>query len=120
MIRFACICVSLAIGIAAQSPAPSGEKINLDALAKIKAESAKQPQQLMEIARNITTVSGPRLTNSANVRAAGEYARKKLVEWKLDDVRLETWNFGNGWVNERFAIKVASDPSMALLAYPKA
>jgi hypothetical protein len=81
----------------AQSPSPSTEKINLDALAKIKMESARQ-SQLMEVARNITTVSGPRLTNSANVRAAGEYARKKLVEWKLDDVRLETWNFGNGWV----------------------
>jgi hypothetical protein len=105
----------LALVLAAQNP----EKINLDSLAKIKTEASRQPQ-LMEIARNITTVSGPRLTNSANVRAAGEYARKKLVEWKLDDVHLETWNFGNGWVNERFSIKVASDPAMTLLAYPKA
>jgi len=118
IIAVACL-LSLAIVIAAQSPSPSTEKINLDALAKIKTESARQ-SQLMEVARNITTVSGPRLTNSANVRAAGEYARKKLVEWKLDDVHLDTWNFGNGWMNERFSIKVASDPTMTLLAYPKA
>jgi hypothetical protein len=111
--------LSLAFVIAAQSPAPSSEKINLDALAKIKTEATRQPQ-LMEVARNITTVSGPRLTNSANVRVAGEYARKKLVEWKLDDVHLETWNFGNGWVNEKFSIKIDSDPSMNLMAYPKA
>jgi len=118
IIAVACL-LSLAIVIAAQTPTSSTEKINLDALGKIKAEAARQ-SQLMEVARNITIVSGPRLTNSANVRAAGEYVRKKLVEWKLDDVHLETWNFGNGWKNEQFSIKVASDPAMPLLAYPKA
>ena len=100
---------------AAQSP----EKVNLDALAKIKAEASRQ-SQLMEVARNITTVSGPRITNSPNVRAAGDYARKKLVEWKLDDVHLETWNFGNGWTNDKFSIRLDSDPSLNLLAYSKA
>jgi len=109
--------LSLALAIVA-SPAQSPERINLDALQKIKTEATRQ-SQLMEVARGITA-TGPRITNSANVRAAGEYARKKLVEWKLDDVHLETWNFGNGWANEKFSIKVASDPSMNLLAYSKA
>jgi len=115
---FAVVCV-LSLGLvlavrAAQSP----EKINLDALAKIKAEASRQ-SQLMDVARNITTVSGPRMTNSPNVRAAGEYARKKLVEWKLDDVHLETWNFGSGWSNDKFSMKLASDPNLSFLAYSK-
>jgi hypothetical protein len=116
---FAALCVlSLAL-VSASRAAQSPEKIDLDALAKIKAEASRQ-SQLMEVARNITTVSGPRTTNSPNVRAAGEYARKKLVEWKLDDVHLETWNFGNGWTNDKFSIKLASDPTLNLLAYSKA
>jgi carboxypeptidase Q len=94
------------------------ERVNSDALAKIKSEAARQ-SQLMEVARNITTVSGPRITNSPNARAAGEYARKKLVEWKLDDVHLETWNFGNGWTSDRFSMTLASDPNLSLLAYSK-
>jgi hypothetical protein len=116
---FAVLCVlSLALVVATRA-AQSPEKVNLDALAKIKAEASRQ-SQLMEVARNITTVSGPRITNSPNVRAAGEYARKKLVEWKLDDVHLETWNFGNGWTSDKFSIKLDSDPTLNLLAYSKA
>jgi hypothetical protein len=115
----AALCVlSLAL-VTATRAAQSAENVNLDALARIKAEASRQ-SQLMEVARNITTVSGPRITNSPNVRAAGEYARKKLVEWKLDDVHLETWNFGNGWTNDKFSIKLDSDPSLSLQAYSKA
>ena len=117
--NFAVLCVlSLALAVATRA-AQSPEKVNLDALAKIKAEASRQ-SQLMEVARNITTVSGPRITNSPNVRAAGEYARKKLVEWKLDDVQLDTWNFGNGWTSDKFSIQLASDPNLNLLAYSKA
>ena len=109
----------VSLGLAAATrPAQSPERINLDALAKIKAEASRQPQ-LMEVARNITTVSGPRVTNSPNIRNAAEFARKKLVEWKLDDVRLETWTFGNGWTSDRFSLTVVSDPALKLQAYSK-
>src|SRR5436190_776129 len=102
------------IVITAQTP----ERVDLTAIEKIKAEANRQ-SQLMEVARNITTVSGPRITNSPNVRAAAEYARKKLVEWKMDDVHLETWNFGNGWTSDKFSLKVSSDPNGTYLAYSK-
>src|SRR3954470_20817526 len=112
----AAICgLLLTLIVTAQTP----ERVDLNAIEKIKAEANRQ-SQLMEVARNIISVSGPRITNSPNIRAAGEYARKKLVEWKLDDVHLETWNFGNGWTNEKFSIKLASDPNLNLLAYSKA
>jgi len=105
----------LTLTISAQAP----ERVDVASVEKIKAEAARQSQAI-EIARNLTNVYGARLTNSPGIKAAGEYARKKLVEWKLDDVRLETWNFGNGWTNEKFSVKVASDPALSLLAYPKA
>src|SRR5262245_20944507 len=100
----------LSIVLAAQAPS---ERINLEAVEKIKAEAARQPQS-MEIARNLINVYGARLTNSPSIKAAGEYARKKLVEWKLDDVHLEPWNFGNGWTNEKFSINVVSEPTLSL------
>ena len=73
----------------------------------------------MDIATVLTNTYGPRLTNSANIKAAGEYARKKLVEWQLANVRLETFNFGNGWTNERFSIKLPTDPTVTFRAYSK-
>jgi len=112
----AAICgLLLTLIVTAQTP----ERVDLNAIEKIKAEANRQ-SQLMEVARNITTVSGPRITNSPNVRAAGEYARKKLVEWKLDDVHLETWNFGNGWTGDKFSLRVSTDPpNTTYLAYSK-
>lgn len=106
--------LSLALIVAAQST----ERVDLQAIEKIKTEAGRQ-SQLMEVARNITTVSGPRLTNSPNLRAAGEYASKKLVSWKLDDVHNEPWNFGNSWSNDKFSMKIASNSTLALLAYSK-
>jgi len=106
--------LSLALTIAAQTQ----ERVNVQAIDKIKAEEARQ-SQVMEIAGTLTNTYGPRLTNSANIKAAGEYARKKLVEWKLDDVHLEPWNFGNGWSNDKFTVKVMSDPSISLVATTK-
>ena len=75
------ICLVVFTSRAAQSP----EQINLDALAKIKTEASRQ-SQLMEVARNITTVSGPRVTNSPNLRTAATFALKTLADWKLSDV----------------------------------
>src|SRR5262245_46702157 len=49
----------LAFATAAQSP----ERINLDAIEKIKSEAARQ-SQVMDIAQSLTNVYGPRLTNS--------------------------------------------------------
>ena len=105
----------LVLTMTAQAPEP----VNIAAIEKIKAEAARLPQ-VMDVAGVLVNTHGARLTNSPSARAAGEYVRKKLVEWKLADVRLETFSFGNGWTNDRFSIKVVSEPGLTLLAYPKA
>ena len=97
--------------------AQTHEPVDLKAIDRILA--AQKTSQVMDIAGVLTNTYGPRLTNSTNVKAAGEYARKKLVEWKLSDVRLETFNFGNGWTNEQFTMKLASDPGVSFQAYSK-
>src|SRR6185436_6293730 len=103
----------LLLTVVAQTPEP----VDTAAVDKIKA--AAKTSQVMDMATTITNTYGARLTNSASVKAAGEYARKKLVEWKLTDVQLQTFNFGNGWTNDRFTLKVANEPTPILQAYSK-
>jgi hypothetical protein len=111
----AVICLLLVLAAAAQVSEP----VDNAAIEKIKAEAARASQAL-DIANVLTNTYGARLTNAPSTRAAGAYAQKKLLEWKLADVRLETWNFGYGWTNERFTMKLASDPGTSFLAAPKA
>src|SRR5687768_4507172 len=92
----------------AQTPEP----VDTAAIEKIKA--AQKTSQVMEMATAITNTYGARLTNSASVKAAGEYTRKKLVEWKLTEVQLQTFNFGNGWTSDRFSVKVANEPTVTM------
>ena len=106
-------CLSLLLTLTAQTPEP----VDFKTIDRIVA--AEKTSQVMEIAGVLTNTYGPRLTNSSNLKAAGEYARKKLVEWKLVDVRLETFNFGNGWTNDGFTMKLASDPTVSFQAYSK-
>src|SRR5688572_26817486 len=79
------------------------ERVDLDAIYKIKDEGFNR-SQVMEILSYLTDVHGPRLTGSPQIKAAAEYARKKLVEWELVKVNLETWGqFGRGWTNEKLS-----------------
>ena len=106
-------CLSLLLTVTGQAP----ESVDTKVIDRIIA--AEKTSQVMDIATVLTNTYGPRLTNSTNIKGAGEYARKKLVEWQLANVRLETFNFGNGWTNDRFSIKLASDPTLTFRAYSK-
>jgi len=105
--------LSLLFTVVAQTPEP----VDTAAIEKIKA--AGKTSQVMDMATYITNTYGARLTQSASVKAAGEYARKKLVEWKLTGVELQTFNFGNGWTNDRFTLRVANDPTLTMQAHSK-
>jgi hypothetical protein len=49
------------------------------------------PPPIMETLFNLTDHYGPRLTNSPQFRAAGDWAVKQLTEWGLSNVHLEKW-----------------------------
>jgi len=51
---------------------------------------ARQP--VMETLYNLTDRYGPRLTNSPQYRAAGDWAVTQLKEWGLSNVHLEPWS----------------------------
>jgi carboxypeptidase Q len=80
-----------------------------------------QRSHVMEVMGYLTDVYGPRLTNSPNIREAGEYAVKTLGSWGLANVHEETWGpFGRGWSNELFEANEIAPRHFPLIAYPKA
>jgi len=97
------------------------ERVDLDAVYKIKDEGLNR-SQVMSTLSYLTDVYGPRLTGSPQTKAAGEWAKKKLSEWELVNVNLETWGpFGKGWSNERLTARaISSGGSFSVIAQPKA
>src|ERR1035437_2199595 len=84
-------------------------------------EESSQRSRVMEVAGYLSDVYGARLTNSPNIREAGEYAVKTLSSWGLANVHEEPWGpFGRGWSNELTEANEISPRHFPLIAYPKA
>jgi carboxypeptidase Q len=96
------------------------ERVDLSAMTTIREEGL-QRSKVMETASYLTDVFGPRLTNSPNIKAAAQWTLKKMTEWGLTNVKLETWGpFGRGWSNERSYVGMLKPYSFPLIAYARA
>jgi hypothetical protein len=75
----------------------AGETVDLFAVNRIRTEAFAH-SKVMETMFYLSDVYGPRLTNSPNYRAAGDWAVKRLEGFGLVNVREEKWGpFGKGW-----------------------
>src|SRR5438270_787599 len=97
--------MSTLVGLPLAADWPVAEKIDFDAVYRIKEEGL-QRSKVMELESYLTDVYGPRLTNSPGIKEAAEWAQKTMKEWGLVNVRTETWPFGRGWQNQRMAALV--------------
>lgn len=105
-------CISL--GLRAQD-----EKVDLEMVKKIRQEGLNN-SKVMEIAFNLTDVSGPRLQGSPGFMRAANYAKGKLTEWGLTDAKLEAWGeFGKGWELEKSYLAMKAPYYRPLISYPK-
>src|SRR5213593_4737986 len=109
----------LVLGLFAVSLALADDRADLSAIWKIKDEGLNR-SQVMETLSYLTDVHGPRLTGSSQMRAAQEWAQKKLKEWGLENVHAEKYEFGRGWNLKRFSAHMVSPGYSPLIAYPKA
>ena len=64
------------------------EKIDLDAINKIKEEESKH-SQVMEMVGYLTDVVGPRLTGSPSLKKAQQYAIDRMREWGIANAHPE-------------------------------
>src|SRR5262245_66472230 len=99
-IRIICLFALLIIAIPIVAQLPP-ERVDLDAIYKIKDEGLNR-SQVMDSLSYLTDVCGARLTGSPQIKAAAEWTEKRLIEWELVNVRLETCGpFGRAWTNEK-------------------
>jgi len=113
----ALISVASATAVSAQAPQ---EKFDQAAIDKIREEGLKR-SQVMDILSYLTDVPGSRLTGSPGIKAAQDWAKKKLAEWGLQNAHLEAWGpFGRGWSLEGFSANLIKPNYAPLIAYPKA
>ena len=90
------------------------EKVDLYTVNRIKAEEF-QNSKVMEGAFYLTDVYGPRLTGSPGLKAAGEWAVKRMTEFGLSNPNLEKWGtFGRGWTCVHFSAQ-QKEPQFAPL-----
>jgi len=110
--------VFLAIGFPLAADWSTNEKVDLDAVYRLKDEGL-QRSKVMEIESWLTDVYGPRLTNSPNIREAADWAQKTMKEWGLANVHTEPWTFGRGWQNQRIVANAVTPRAYPLIAYAK-
>lgn len=104
----------VSLGLLAQE-----EKIDLEMVKKIRQEGLNN-SKVMDIAFNLTDVSGPRLQGSPGFMRAANYAKGKLTEWGLADAKLEAWGeFGKGWELQKSYLAMKAPYYRPLIAYPK-
>ncbi|HYE65287.1 MAG TPA: M20/M25/M40 family metallo-hydrolase [Pyrinomonadaceae bacterium] len=96
------------------------EPVDHQVISRIKMEGF-QTSKIMETVSYLTDVYGPRLTGSPNLKAAGEWSRKRLAEWGLANAQLEAWGaFGPGWSLKKHSVEMIAPQYMNIIAYPKA
>lgn len=84
-------------------------------------DEAETQSEVMNLARELTDVYGPRLTGSPHLKAAGEAVVQHLKKWGIESARFERWGpFGPGWTTDRFVALAVSPAAFPLQAYPKA
>jgi Zn-dependent M28 family amino/carboxypeptidase len=88
---------------------------------------ARGGSQVMNIMYNLTDRYGPRLTNSPQFRAAGEWATGQLKEWGLSNVHLEKWATTGGrggaipsWQITGYSGAMVEPTYMPIIGYPQA
>lgn len=96
------------------------EHIDHDVIARIKEEGF-QNSQVMETISYLTDIYGPRVVGSPEYREAADWAKTTMLEWGLDNVRLESMDKGQrGWRIESFSIEMIEPRYMPIIGYPKA
>ena len=106
--------LSLALSASGQEP------VDLGVIHQIKTEAFQNPK-VMDNVYQLTDVYGPRLTNSPQFRAAGEWVVKQLKEYGLDNVKLEKWGpFGRGWAYTSYSGYINEPQYQPLIGYPLA
>ena len=96
------------------------ERVDLHTVHRIRTEAFER-SRVMENVFYLTDVHGPRLTNSPEFRAAGEWTVKRLKDFGLENAKLEKWGpFGRGWTYSKYQAHIVAPVYQPLIGFPMA
>ena len=79
-------------------PLPAGEELTEAAAVDAKVlEAATKDSEIIANLTHLSDTIGPRLTGSAALKRANEWAADKMRSYGLTNVRLEAWTIPMGW-----------------------
>ena len=105
------------VSLLAVSSAWAQEPVNLDMVNKIRDEGFNR-SEVMESLSVLADEIGPRLTASPGMRAASKWTFEQLEAWGMDNVYLESFEFGRGWSAVRSEIHMTSPRQSQLYGLP--
>ncbi len=109
----------IVLSLTSATAAVAQEPVDLETIARIKREGI-QRSQVLDMFNMLTNVIGPRLTATPGYRAAADWAVERLQAWGVEDVHLESWEFGRGWTLEKLNLEMTEPRYFPLLGYPEA
>jgi len=95
------------------------ERADLDMTARIISEGL-QRSEAPAMYTHLTDVIGPRLAGTPAYKKAADWAVARLDGWGLDNVHMESWEFGRGWTLEGFTLEMTGPRYFPLVGYPEA
>jgi len=101
------------------SHAHAQEPIDLEMTRRI-IEEGLQRSEVVEMYTHLANVIGPRLTATPAFKRSADWAADRLRSWGLDDVHLESWDFGRGWTLEGLTLEMTEPRYFPLVGYPQA
>jgi len=103
---------ALCAGLAAQ------DRVDFAVIEKIRAEGMER-SKVLETFDYLTTVIGPRLTNSPAHKRAVAWTQEQMKAMGLSNVHAEPFQFGRGWTLNKVTIEMVEPRYMPLIGYPQ-
>ncbi len=110
-------CIFCVVSFFTVAPVCAEEPVDLDIVNRIRHEGFNH-SAVMESLRVLTDEIGPRLTASPGMRSASKWTLEQLQAWGLENVYLESFNFGRGWSTIRTEIHMTSPRQAQLHGLP--
>jgi carboxypeptidase Q len=114
----AAFCAGLAASASARIDAGGQDRVDFGVIEKIKAEGMDR-SKVLETFDYLTTVIGPRLTNSPAHKRAILWTQEQMKAAGLNDVHAEPFEFGRGWTLSKLTIEMVEPRYMPLIGYTR-
>ncbi len=94
------------------------DRIDFTVIEQIRAEGMDR-SKVLETFDYLTTVIGPRLTNSPAHKRSVAWTQDTLKAWGLSEVHAEPFQFGRGWTLDKVTVEMIEPRYMPMIGYPK-